>query len=321
MATNKFKGYTDIGEFSITEAIEDNLVEYINWGFLQLGAFYNIDIPSSGVYGGDRHRLRSVSDPRYTDGQVWEAYRKNWVWESGLVSAEQPVAISGIFVDGSYKPKGSGYYVNYPDGQVIFSDPISTTSTVQLEYSHKWVNVVNADTIPWFRKTQTRSFRVDDSDFMVGSGDWSDLAENRMQLPIVAVEGIDQSYAGYQLGGGQYKYSDVLLHVIAENSQTAKRIASVLADQSESDIYIYDPDRLVSQNQFPLDYRGELASGALCYPDLVKATGDNGFRYTNKVQYGKVRLYDSIYQGTDALHENVYHSRVRWSTEVILHKI
>lgn len=321
MPTTSFKGYSSIGEPSVTEAIENNLIEYINWGLLQLGAFFNVAVPTSGTYGGNAHRLASIHDPRYTDGQVWEAYRKNWVWESGLSTSEQPIAISGIFVDGDFISKSGDYHINYKNGQVVFDTPISTTSTVQLAYSHKWIDVLGADNIPWFRKSQQRSFRVDDAAFVANSGAWSDLAENRLQLPVVAVEAVGKDYEGYQLGGHQYARSDVVLHVIAEDPQTAKRIASVLAEQSESTIYMYDPGRLADQNRYPLDYRGEIASGAICYPELIQPTGDGGFRYTSKVQHGKLRIYDSIEQETDRLHENVYHSKVRWSTEVILHQI
>jgi len=320
MPTTSFKGYNNIGESSVTEAIESNLIEYINWGFLQLGAFYNITIPASGAFGGDRHRLVAVSDPRYTDGQVWEAYRKNWVWESGVVnSSEQPIAISGVFVDGSFIPKGSGCHVNYQNGQVIFDTAISTTSTVQLEYSHKWVSTVAANNVPWFRKEQLRSFRVDER--VAGSGSWSDLAENRLQMPMVAVEAVGRDYEGYQLGGHQYARTDVVLHVIAEDPQTAKRIASVLAEQSESTIFMYDPDLMAAQNRYSLDYRGEITPSAVCYPDLIRPVASGGFRYISKVANGKLRIYNSIGQETDRLHENIYHSPVRWSTEVILHQI
>lgn len=319
MATTSFKGYTNIGEFSITEAIETNLVSYIDWGFLQLGAFFNIEIPSSGAYGGTRHKLRPVNDPRYTNGQVWEAYRKNWVWESGL--STDPVAISGIFVDGAFQARHDGYYINYKNGQVIFDTAIDQSSDVQLEYSHKWIDVVKADSVPWFRKGQTRSFRPDNRLYIANSGAWSDLADNRLQLPAVAVEAVGKDYQGFQLGSSQYARTDVVLHIIAEDSSTAKRLASVLAEQSESDIYMYDPDLLVTQNRFPLDYRGEIASGAVCYPDLIAATGDGGFRYTNKVTRGILRIYDVNEQETDQLTENIYHSKVRWSTEVVLHKI
>ena len=317
MAVSNFKGYDNIGEPSLSEAIEDNIVEYINWGFLKLGAYYNIRIPTSGNFGGNMHQLRSINDPNYERGQVWGANRANWVWESGLATSEEPIAISGIFVDGDFLPKGSGYHINYKYGHVVFDEPIDNTSDVKLEYSSKWIDVVNSDSVDWLRQTQSMSYRVDDRLYVAGSGDWN---VNRIQPPIVAVESVGKGYKGYQLGGGQYAYTDIILHVVTENSRTASRLASVLAEQNESDLYMYDPGLMADQNRFPLDSRGEIASGALCYPDLIAATGDGGFRYTNKVQHGKITVNNSRMQDITKLN-NIYHCPVRWSTEVILHKI
>jgi hypothetical protein len=319
MATTYFKGNSSIGKVSMTEAIEDNLVAYIDWGFLELGAFFNITLPSSGAYGGDRHRLRSVVDPRYNNGQVWEAYRQNWVWQSGLSrTSEQPISISGIFVNNTFIPRGSGYYINYINGQVVFDTEIATTSTVQLAYSHKWVSVIPAAAVPWFQEGQTRSFRVDDPNFLSNSGIWNELADTRLQLPIVAVEVVDKAYAGYQLGGGQWARGQVILHIIGEDSSITKRIASILSEQNEATLYMFDPDRVAAQNRYPLDYRGELASNPLCYPALIAQTGDGGFAYTSRVQNAKIRIFNTHEQNHDRLTQNVYHSTVRWATEVIL---
>jgi hypothetical protein len=315
-----FKGYSDIGEPSFNEVLEDNLISYIDWGFLQLGAFTNIDIPASGVYGGDRCRLTCVQDPRYTAGRVWEAYRKNWVWQSGLNTSSQPVAISGIYVNNSFLPNSSGYYINYKNGQVIFDAAISASSTVKLSYSHKWVEVVGADSVPWFRKGQTRS-HLTNSSYVANSGAWSDLADVRLQMPFIAVEVVDKDYEGYQLGGGQWVRTDVLLHIIAENSQTAKKIASILSEQNEGAIFLFDTGRMADNDSFPLDGYGRLVDGSLSYPNLIAATGDGGFRYTSKVSGGKLRIFDTREQSADELTENVYHSTVRWSTEVVVPKI
>jgi len=169
MGTTNFRGNFSIGDVSITEAIEDNLISYIDWCFLQMGAFFNVEIPSSGAYGGNLNTLRPVDDPRYTDGQIWESYRQNWVWESGLQTSTQPINISGVFINNTFLPRGSGYSIDYKHGQLIFDTPRSITSNVKLAYSHKWINVVGASEVPWFRTGQTRSFRVDDSNFSVGS--------------------------------------------------------------------------------------------------------------------------------------------------------
>lgn len=322
MGVINFKGVTNIEQSSTNEIIEANLISYIDWAFLELGAFFNIQIPSSGAYGGNRHRLRSVIDPRYSNGQVWEGYRQDWVWESGLrQSAEQPIQISGVNVDDTFYPYGSGYYIDYKHGRVVFDTSISTTSNVNLEYSHKWISVVGAAEVPWFRNNQQRSFRVDDANFLANSGDWNDLADTRLQLPLVAIEVTDNTYEGYQLGGGQWSRGQVILHVLSENDQITKRIANILSDQGESTIFVYDPDLMIEDDRYPLDYRGEKTANPLCYPDLIAATGDGGYRTVNKVQHGKLRIFDSHGQNHGQLTSSVYHSTVRWATEVVLPRI
>ena len=67
---------------TLSNILLDNFISLYDWGFLDRGQFYNIDIPESGIYGGDKHKLRLAEDPNYLDGQVWEGYRQNWVWES-----------------------------------------------------------------------------------------------------------------------------------------------------------------------------------------------------------------------------------------------
>ena len=207
---------------TLSNILLDNLVAFYDWGFLDKGQFYNIKIPQSGIYGGDRHKLRSAGDPNYTDGQVWEGYRQNWVWEgSGNVGAttEQPTDISGVFVYNTFYATGNvskPFYVDYPNGRVVFDTAIATTSAVQLEYSHKWVQVVPAQGIPWFREIQQGSFRNEENFQVSGSGGWAHLGQTRIQLPAIAIEIIPaRSLEGYQLGGGQWVNSDVLFYVIS----------------------------------------------------------------------------------------------------------
>lgn len=322
MSAYSFKGNSTISEMSFNEVLKDNVISFIDWGFLQLGAFFNITIPSSGAYGGNEHVLRPVVDPRYTDGQVWEGFRQNWVWQSGMSCSEQPISISGIFVDNVFVPKsGNTYYVNYPDGQIVFNTAINTSSTVKLEYSPKWVDVIDANNIPWFREVQTRSFRLDEDTFTQGSGIWNKLSETRVQLPTIAVEFVDKSYAGYQLGGSQYVFPIILLHVLAEDDSTANRISTILSEQSEKTFFMYDTNLLASNNAFPLDYNGDLISNPLSYPDLVAPTGTGGYRYTSRIKNGTICIKETTEQSHGSIINNVYHNTVRWNMEAISFKI
>jgi hypothetical protein len=253
---------------------------------------------------------------------VWEAYRQNWVWESGLtMSPYQPLAISGVHVNSSWYPLNSGYYVDYVHGQVVFDTPISASSVVQLEYSHKWVKVLSATDVPFFKNKQEKSFRVDNQNFMIGSGSWIELADTRLQLPLIAVEVTDNNYEGYQLGGGQWGYKRAVLHVLGEDPSVVKKITTILSEQNEATILLYDPDIVKNQNKYALDYRGSLTSNPLCYPSLIAHSGDGGCLMTNRVQHGKMRIFDAHGQHHGQITKDIYHGTVNWSTSVILPKI
>lgn len=323
MSHTQLKGLTNIGEPQISEVLRDNIVTFLDWGLLEAGNYFNVSIPTSGAYAGNRHILRPVSDPRYTDGQVWEAYRQNWVWESGLSTSTAPINISGVFVGDTYYPKASGdFIINYPEGRIIFNTAISKYSTVKLEYSHKWIKVMAARDIPWFKEGHTRSFRVDDSNYISGSGMWNQLSQTRVQLPVIAVEVLDgREYRGFQLGSNSYVYTDVVFHVLSEDDSLACRLADILGNQYDKTIYLFDTDKMAKDNRFPLQFDGSKSSNPLTYPDLVSPTGDGGFRYTSDVWLGKMTIEESSARNQDKISHRLYHSSARWRTEVVMNNI
>jgi len=321
MSATRFRGVTSINEPEFTENLRDNIVTFIDWGFLEIGSYYNVNIPTSGNWGGNMHILRPVADPRYTDGQVWEGFRKNWIWESGTNVSTQPISISGVFVDNVFNPLSSGgYHINYPDGRIVFDTAQSTTSQVHLAYSYKFVNVTDSRNASFFREIQPRSFRVDNSNFLIGSGLYNNLAENRLQLPAVVVElPIERHKEPYELGSvSQWAYTDVLLHVLGEDDNYVSRVADILDRQEEKVVFMFDTGRMAKNNVYPLDYRGMKASGALTYPSLVEPTGDGGYRYQVGVKSGKMRISNSSVTNGSWLHHDLYHKTVKWTTEVVL---
>ena len=80
----KLSSINNAQDSTISNILLDNFINFYDWGFVDRGSFYNINIPQSGLYGGDRHKLRLSDDPRYTSGKVWEGYRQNWVWERAV---------------------------------------------------------------------------------------------------------------------------------------------------------------------------------------------------------------------------------------------
>lgn len=268
---------TNAQDATLSNILLDNLVNFYDWGFLDRGSFFNIKIPQSGIYGGDRHKLRLADDPNYNDGQVWEGYRQNWVWESGInATTTQPTRISGVFVDDTFYATGNvtkPFYVDYPNGRVVFDSAQTSTSTVQLEYSHKWVEVVAAEGIPWFRQIQQNSFRSDEGFQVSNSGGWAQLGQTRIQLPAIAIEVVPpKSMEGYQLGGGQWVNNEVVFYVVTENHWECANIMDSILYQNERTIHLFNPTEIALSGAFPFNYRNELNEHALpsgLYPNLI----------------------------------------------------
>ena len=328
----ELNGFYQIGDNTLTSMLQDNIIEFFDWGLLNKGSYFNINIPTSGQYGGDRHRLRLVDDPNYTKGQVWEGYRSNWVWQSGINQQDAPVNVSGVYVNGSFKSKTStgtyAHHVNYPWGRVVFDSAIPTTSTVTMEYSYKWINVTTANNVPWFRELQSRSQRIDSAHFLQdASGDWSQLAGTRFQLPAIAVEMVPKrSSRPYQLGGGQWVETDVLFHIYAEDEYTRDKLVDVITLQNDKTLYMFDTNRMTTDQRFPLDWRGAKASGCLTYTDLVKPSGSAygdgtftaGFRPRNNGRPNQLRFAEMRSQEAIMINPNLYRGIVRGTTEVIM---
>ena len=328
-STNNLKGFDELRDATLNNEIQDSLVEFFDWGLLEKGNYYNVSIPTSGAYGGDKHRLRLVDEPSYTYGQVWEGFRENWVWQSGISHSPAPLVndnasypgVSGVFVDGDFRPSsGVGPHAHYIDhflGRVVFDSAIATGSTVEAEYSYKWINVCYANNVPWLREIQYNSRRIDNPEFLAEKkGDWDQLAQTRFQLPAVAVEIVPRrTFRGYQIGGGQWVYTDVLFHIVAEDEYTRNKLIDVITFQNDKTIYTIDINRLDRENKYPLDHRGSPNSGALRYPDVVSSSGDGGYRLRS------MAFLNMTSQEMSVINPNLYTAIVRAKTKVIYHRI
>jgi hypothetical protein len=309
----KLNGVNNTQDSTLTNVLLDNFVYFYDWGFLDRGSFYNIEIPQTDVYGGTRDVLRISDDPNYTDGQVWEGYRKNWVWESGVSgTTEQPVMVSGLFVDGTFYSTDNvdnPYYIDYPNGRVVFDSPQPTGATVNMSYSHKWVEVVPAEGVPFFRQIQQGSFYTNDRFLIQNSGGWAQLGETRLQLPALAIEvNSPRSFEGYQLGGGQWVNNEVVFYVIAENYWECANIVDTVLYQNDKTLKLFRPAEVAISGTLPFNYRNELNENAVpsgMYPSLV----DN-FTWRN------CWIHDSRGGDTTQLSPTLYIGTARCKTQV-----
>lgn len=273
----KFYGITEYGKPYLSEQLETNVQYKLSWGFLEAGAFHNVIIPTSGIYGGNFHRLRPAKDLGYTDGQVWESPRKNWVWETGLERSTQPLRVSGVYINGNFQPAtGVGPYahtLDYWNGRVIFDNAISTTAEVTCEYSYRYVNVYDASTIGDFRKEiQDGSFRVEDTQYLqFGSGSWDTHPRKRIQLPAVIVEAQPQvnRVKGVELGSLRAEVEQYLLcHVWTSNDNDFKQIHDILTYQDGTTIDLFDKNSLINADGLGLMFDGSPNPSGVMYSEM-----------------------------------------------------
>lgn len=278
------KGIGSIEDATMSNLIQDGLVEYFDYALLDKGNYYNVDLAETAPNGEDYSRLRLSSNDQYVSGQVWEGFRSNWVWQSGLTPDDKDPpnvgtnrnypGISGVYIDGNFEPtSGVGTYahhVDYFNGRIIFDNPIPTGSVVQAEYSYKYINVVYANNVPWLRETQKRTMQPTSNFLDVSEGGWDSPPESRLQLPAIAIEIVPQrKFKGFQLGGGQWVYMDILFHCIAEDDYTRNLLVDIVSSQNDKNVYMFDSNVVDSSGAFPLDQNGSPVPSALQYPELI----------------------------------------------------
>lgn len=315
------KGITSIRDYSVNNSIQDSLVEYFDWALLEKGNYFNVTKGELSPNGQDMSQLRIPSSDSYASGQVWEGFRGNWIWQSGVsgVGMDPPIVgsdpnnpgISGVYIDGDFEPtSGVGkfsHYIDYFNGKVVFESPIPTGSVVQAEYSYKYINVVYANNVPWLREIQTDTSVPNENFSDASNGAWNIPPESRLQLPAIAMEIVPiRRFKGYQLGGGQWIYTDVIAHCIAEDDQTRNLLVDIVSLQNDKTVYMIDGDALDASSKYPLDQNGSPSPSAMFYPEIIE--NYNG---------GNFRLINTTVENMKMTTPNVFGGIVRFTTEGI----
>ena len=312
--SNKLVGFKTVFDNTTNNELQDNLIEFFDWGLLEKGNYFNTSLGETSPQGLDYSLLKPSKSEHYSEGQAWEGFRKNWIWQSGIsppsgfippfVGSNNAIpGISGVYVDDTFYPSDTtgaySHYVDYFNGTVIFNTPIATGSKVQAEYSYKYINVIYANAVPWLREVQTNTLQNKPLNPIP--------TEMKIQLPAIAIEVVPaRTMKGLQLGGGQWVYTDVLFHCIAENDITRNSLVDIVSYQNDRLIKTFDTASISSSNAFSLDYRGVPNSGALSYPQMVS-------NYPGLAIFLKsVRSSDSY-----VINSNIYLATVRFTVESV----
>jgi len=321
MSSNKvnsdFKGVFHVGNTTLMDELESNLKMWFDWSFLRIGGWVDVAPSSSTIYGGDLSVLRAIKDPSYTDGQVWESARKDWVWETNVDyvapdnSTNNPKVVgSTVLVNSVATPYD---WIDYPLGRVYFNSPVSTTAVVKAEYSYRWVQVYVATRSRWWKELQYRAFRQEDSHFSQDdTGSWSVGGNHRIQMPSIIIEAVPRAISRpYQLGDGSYWVEqDILCYVLAENASDRNKIVDILRGQFDSTIWLFNSNNISSASAWPLDYRGMVIDSSKTYPNLVDE--NTGYRWI------KCRFSRTTTSQIEELNSRLYEGVVRLTCECVL---
>jgi hypothetical protein len=308
----EFKAINYVYEDSLNSNCLYSVIDWLNWASLGIGAFQNVDVNLSGTYGGDRSRLRPVTDSRYTS--VYEGFRQNWVWETGsfLFTPQYP---TGVWIDGTYYESGHstyGFTVNYPLGRLIFNTEIPSGTVVQTTFSPRTVTFTPANT-PQVRFLMHDSYNVERNDFLqTGSGNWGQWGDVRLQLPIVAVDILGNTFRPYQLGNtSQWCNQNVAFYVFGENQYDVDQYVDILRLQNDTTLMLLDRAAMKNDVNYPfgLKYDGDVVDSPVMYPTIT-ASGDLQWRITKLTNMRK--------QDMQALNNWLYRGVVVGELEMIM---
>lgn len=304
-----FKNIHSINQDLLLNIIEVNLKMFLDWSFLKIGGWIDVEKPNNSLYGNQLYRLNLADDPSYVAGSAWDALKKDWVWESNIsFDNRSPISISGILVNNQTIPATSNsYYIDYPNGRVVFNNPISIDSIVEVEYSYRYIQTYRANDSEWFLTVQypdpnnSTITRLD-------SGDWKIGQNNTIQLPAIVIESIPRSRSRpYEIGsGGLIIEQDFAFHILANSKNDRNKIIDMIRLQQDLVIWLYDTNALSSDDKYPLNYNGSLKNNPLMYPDII-----------DQYKWKKCWLKNISVFEAETIDPNIHRATVRTTAEII----
>lgn len=309
-----FKEITSISQDLLLNILESNFKMFLDWAFLNIGAWFDASIPQSGFYGVNSHyKLLPVIDPSYDDGQVWQGIRKDWVWETGVIyNSGSPINISGVYIDNIFNSITSNtFFIDYPLGRIVLDDAIDTDSSVHANYSFRHIQVYRANDVPWFSLLQHASYKTDNKDILRSDdGDWSIGGNHRIQMPCIVIESVARSKSKpYEIGNNNLIIEqDLNFYILADNKNDRNKLLDILRLQQDLMIWLYDTNALSKDDNYPLDYNGNRKNNPLMYPNII-----DQYKW-RKCWIKAVNIYE-----LDSPSPELHQGLVRLTTEIISH--
>jgi hypothetical protein len=310
-----FENVQDLSSYYLETQLEDNLKSFLDWGFLNIGGFVNVNRPTSNINNTTGfHVLKPQSDPAFggdSSGKVWETVKKQWVATSGVVYKNiSPIQISGVYVNNNFIPGPTGnaqyqYSLDYNLGRVIFNNGLPTNASVQMNYSYKAIQTYKAtDTTSNWKELQRYTYLSSDNN--------KELTSNhRIQMPAIIVEIIpNNNYRPYELGSRTFLASqDIMLHIFTENAIDKQNIVDIVKLQKDRTLLLYDLKKVVKDKVYELNPNGSRNPNSINYQNLL---GNSAYFW----KYASVEDVRGI--DNETVQSNLFYNTTRITVKTVL---
>lgn len=219
--------------------LKTNMELWLNDKLLRQGLYVNVGLNEVDAYGNNISVLLPIEDEDFQTGQVWQSAFKNWVWESGIPSSVSglapPGVASGVVVNGSFTPEATttgtfAHFIDYPNGRVIFTAPISTATSVKSNFSYRTVTIEDADRFNNENQELLLETFYKDNPAQTGVANYP--TKDQKTLPAIWIDIRDRNSSGYELGSRSI-VSDFIgvLHVWARDTFLIDLLEDILGDE------------------------------------------------------------------------------------------
>lgn len=235
-----------ISDKSPSEVIQDNLIRYFDLGFLDIGAYVNIDYGSIGPNQQNLSQLTKLTDIRYPTKEVWQGI-ENWVFENDI-NDDNTLGVE-ILVDGVAVVDPE---IDYLNGRVFL--PIGSTN-VTARYSYKWCLFTSSSSM----LNPLRFNGLEDKALSQTS------AEIHLPLPVVSFHVPPINTSTFYEMGREYARKEIqhriTCEVFAENDGDLKKITDIICNQAGYTVPLFCLNDVLENDQEPLNFNGSINSG------------------------------------------------------------
>lgn len=259
-----FRNVNYFGEYTPRSQIRENIIWQLRESLINLGAYYNISSGNIGYGGEDISILKPSYRPQDTGFKFWRGLSADWVWESATptyTGGQQPISISGIWMNGTFLPTGTTgnneFYIDYARGGVVFASEKPKTTIVACNRTER------AGFVYPTKSTQYKTLFVEHlrqfESYVPGSGVDALPPELQAFLPAIFVDVTQTNGVPFQLGNiDKIQNFEIVFDVVCEDPFSHDVLSDCVLSLASQGTVLFDLNQAISNNKFPLDYKGAL---------------------------------------------------------------